>query len=97
MEENKDNIDNFSLMVMTATITDSYDDWKDKPEIKKALNGDNNKIYKMLKQSYPESSEKIIQSVSLAFLINMLNIINNNTFEIYNDDNEYDSDVISVD
>ena len=58
----------FDVMIISNTLMSRYDEWKDNVEIISAINSDNiirNKITEM----YPHVDEKVIQSITLAFLM----------------------------
>ena len=58
----------FDVMIISNTLMSRYDEWKDNVEIISAINSDNiirNKIIEM----YHDTDEKVIQSITLAFLL----------------------------
>ena len=58
----------FDVMIISNTLMSRYDEWKDNVEIISAINSDNiirNKITEMCH----DIDEKVIQSITLAFLM----------------------------
>ncbi len=58
----------FDVMIISNTLMSRYDEWKDNVEIISAINSDNI-IRNKITQMYHDTDEKVIQSITLAFLM----------------------------
>ena len=68
--------DKFDILIMATTFCSKYDEWKDNLDIMNVFNINTNSFYNALKLSYPSAEDKVIQSISLAYLMTLFIICN---------------------
>jgi hypothetical protein len=73
--------DQINILIMATSFCGKYDEWKDNPDIINVLNMNSNSFCKTLKIKYPDAEDKVIQSISLAYLMTLFMICNDTHIE----------------
>ena len=60
-----------NFMIFSTTLCGNYENWKNNPNISEIIKIDTNPMCVNLKNDYPEIEDKVIQSITLGFLLNV--------------------------
>lgn len=73
-----------NFIIFSTTLCGNYENWKNNPNISEIINISKNPMCVNLKNNYPDVENKVIQSITLGFFLNM-----NHTILQYEDSKNY--------
>lgn len=80
-----------TIMYLATSLCEKYDEWKTDENFIKVADTNTNKICLGLKELYPHITDRVMQSITLAYSLYFYLLINNETNKFNDEQNQNDS------